>query len=321
MLGAIVRTPSACPAASRTFEYDEPTAAFELEATTTLPDTIETVLREQRTRSARARSAGRPARARPDCGPPHRARRQPTAHDARRLPRRARVPLLREGAVVGTLVALRKVPGHFALATISCWKRSPTSRCSPSRTRACSRRSETRAESSRSPAAPKSQFLANMSHELRTPLNAIIGYSEMLAGGRRRRSAQQDFLPDLKKIHTAGKHLLELINDILDLSKIEAGKMELYLETSSVRRARPGRRGHDPAAGREERTTRSRSTAPPTLGAMRADLTKVRQSAVQPAQQRLQVHRARHGHPRRRARERGGTATGCASASPTPASA
>ena len=75
----------------------------------------------------------------------------------------------------------------------------------------------------------KSQFLANMSHELRTPMNAILGYSEMLmedAVENSNPSAHQD----LSRIYTAGQHLLKLINDILDLSKIEAGKMELYLE-------------------------------------------------------------------------------------------
>ena len=79
----------------------------------------------------------------------------------------------------------------------------------------------------------KSLFLANMSHELRTPLNAILGYREMLQE-EAVDTATQEFLPDLEKIHVAGKHLLALINDILDLSKIEAGKMELYLETFDV---------------------------------------------------------------------------------------
>ncbi|HWO89953.1 MAG TPA: GAF domain-containing protein [Gemmatimonadales bacterium] len=76
----------------------------------------------------------------------------------------------------------------------------------------------------------KSQFLANMSHELRTPLNAIIGYSEILQEDAAANGGGA-LLPDLLKIHAAGRHLLGLINDVLDLSKIEAGKMELHLET------------------------------------------------------------------------------------------
>jgi signal transduction histidine kinase/CheY-like chemotaxis protein len=80
----------------------------------------------------------------------------------------------------------------------------------------------------------KSQFLANMSHELRTPMNAIIGYSEMLTDEAEDLDLPQ-FVPDLKKIRTAGKQLLALINDILDLSKIEAGKVELHFEEFDVR--------------------------------------------------------------------------------------
>ncbi len=80
----------------------------------------------------------------------------------------------------------------------------------------------------------KSQFLASMSHELRTPLNAIIGYSEMLQE-EAEVLGQDGLVPDLQKIWGAGKHLLALINDVLDLSKIEAGKMELVLETFDVR--------------------------------------------------------------------------------------
>ena len=82
----------------------------------------------------------------------------------------------------------------------------------------------------------KSRFLAGMSHELRTPLNAILGYSEMLQEDARA-AGHDAYVPDLEKIRSAGRHLLTLINDVLDLSKVEAGKMELYLETFDVRGA------------------------------------------------------------------------------------
>jgi signal transduction histidine kinase len=80
----------------------------------------------------------------------------------------------------------------------------------------------------------KSAFLANMSHELRTPMNAIIGYSEMLME-EAEDTGQDAFLPDLRKIHGAGKHLLGLINDVLDLSKIEAGQLEVRAQRFSLR--------------------------------------------------------------------------------------
>ena len=80
----------------------------------------------------------------------------------------------------------------------------------------------------------KSQFLATMSHELRTPLNAIIGYSEMLQEEEAADNSHEQYLPDLGKILSSAKHLLALINDILDLSKIEAGKMQFVAENFAV---------------------------------------------------------------------------------------
>jgi signal transduction histidine kinase len=120
----------------------------------------------------------------------------------------------------------------------------------------------------------KGQFLANMSHELRTPLNAIIGYSEMLKEEAQERGLAT-MVPDLERIAGAGKHLLELINDILDLSKIEAGKAALHLETfelprlieEAVATVRPlVKPGVELSVG---------EAAP--LGEMRADPTRLRQ--------------------------------------------
>ena len=79
----------------------------------------------------------------------------------------------------------------------------------------------------------KSAFLANMSHELRTPMNAILGYSEMLKE-EAEDLEQEDFIPDLKKINQAGTHLLSLINDVLDLAKVESGRMEAFPEDIDI---------------------------------------------------------------------------------------
>ena len=122
----------------------------------------------------------------------------------------------------------------------------------------------------------KSQFLANMSHELRTPLNAIIGYSEMLQEEAEDLDADA-FLPDLQRINSAGKHLLGLINDILDLSKIEAGRMDLFLETFEI-----GRMVQDVQAIVQPLVDKNGNTlvviCPDDLGTMHADQTKVRQA-------------------------------------------
>ncbi len=124
----------------------------------------------------------------------------------------------------------------------------------------------------------KSVFLANMSHELRTPLNAIIGYSEMLIEDASD-SGYSSIVPDLKKIQSAGSHLLDLINNILDMSKIEAGKMELYIESFDIpSMAESVISTIKPLIGKNGSVLEMR--CPPDIGSMTADLTKVRQVLV-----------------------------------------
>lgn len=121
----------------------------------------------------------------------------------------------------------------------------------------------------------KSQFLANMSHELRTPLNAIIGYSEMLQEEASELN-QQALVPDLVKIQAAGKHLLSLINDILDLSKIEAGKMELFYETFELPPlVQDVVTMIEPLIHKNSNRLDTRFSD--SLGSIRADMTRVRQ--------------------------------------------
>lgn len=124
----------------------------------------------------------------------------------------------------------------------------------------------------------KSVFLANMSHELRTPLNAIIGYSDLLEE-EATELGQDAAIPDLRKIKTAGKHLLDLINNILDISKIEAGKMELYVETVDVKAM-----VNDIVATVQPLVDRNRNLLRIEVGThvstIRADVTKLRQALL-----------------------------------------
>ncbi|HEV7439458.1 MAG TPA: response regulator [Methylobacterium sp.] len=121
----------------------------------------------------------------------------------------------------------------------------------------------------------KSQFIANMSHELRTPLSAVIGYAEML-GEELEDLGQSELLPDLRKIETAARHLLSLINDVLDISKIEAGRMTVSAETFPVASL-----VEDVAAATEslvaKKHNRFEADLGPDLGEMHQDQTKIRQ--------------------------------------------
>ncbi len=121
----------------------------------------------------------------------------------------------------------------------------------------------------------KSVFLASMSHELRTPLTAIIGYSEILEDDAQDMGLN-DFLPDLNKIKSAGKHLLGLINSILDLSKVEAGKMELFVESFDVP-SLVSDVASTVAPLVERKGNNLVVRCPPEIGAVEADLTKTRQ--------------------------------------------
>jgi len=121
----------------------------------------------------------------------------------------------------------------------------------------------------------KSFFLANMSHEIRTPLNAILGYSEMLQE-EAVELGYGEFIPDLQKIHSAGKHLLGLISDVLDLSKIEAGKMELAPEHLDVSLL-VAELATTMRPSIEKNGNRFRFKLAPALGSMTADKTRVKQ--------------------------------------------
>jgi signal transduction histidine kinase/CheY-like chemotaxis protein len=122
----------------------------------------------------------------------------------------------------------------------------------------------------------KSEFLANMSHELRTPLNAIIGYSEILEEDAEE-DGQVDLIRDLQKIRNAGKHLLNLINDVLDLAKIESGKMSLYFESFDIKKlAEDVINTVQPVCSKNN--NKITLSCAKDVGLMRSDLTKVQQS-------------------------------------------
>jgi signal transduction histidine kinase/DNA-binding response OmpR family regulator len=188
------------------------------------------------------------------------------------------VPLLREDHLLGGLVVNRKSPGEFSADVIDLLTAFATQSALAIQNARLFREIEEKGRQLEIASRHKSQFLANMSHELRTPMNAIIGVTEMLLEDARA-FGQQDQIEPHERILRAGKHLLALINDILDLSKIEAGKMELHLESFAIRPlVEDVATTVRPLAEKNGNRLVVECAADP--GAMRADATRVRQALL-----------------------------------------
>jgi GAF domain-containing protein len=143
------------------------------------------------------------------------------------------VPLLRPAQIVGALVVRRKEPGKFTAGTIELLQTFAEQSVLAIQNARLFREIEQKSRELEQASQHKSQFLANMSHELRTPLNAILGYTELMADGAYGEPSEK-MLGVLKRLEANGRHLLGLINDVLDLSKIEAGQLVLELSDYSV---------------------------------------------------------------------------------------
>ena len=140
------------------------------------------------------------------------------------------VPLLRSGKVVGALVVRRKAPGEFSPNTVELLKTFAAQSVLAIQNARLFAEIEDKSRQLQLASENKSQFVSSMSHELRTPLNAIIGLTEMMVTNAARFGTEKAQEP-LQRVNRAGTHLLGLINQVLDLSKIEAGKLELNPQT------------------------------------------------------------------------------------------
>jgi len=185
------------------------------------------------------------------------------------------VPLVLEDEIIGSLSLNRKTPGEFSAEAVEVLKTFATQSALAIQNARLFREIEVKSRQLEAASQHKSEFLANMSHELRTPLNAIIGFSEVL---NERMFGDLNEKQDeyLKDIHASGTHLLSLINDILDLSKIEAGRMELELTDFHL----PSAIDSALTLVRERATRRGIVLQPAVdagLGQLRADERKVRQ--------------------------------------------
>src|SRR5207247_2412104 len=186
------------------------------------------------------------------------------------------VPLIGPEGVVGALVVRRRTSGAFSPSTVDLLQTFAEHSVVAIQNARLFQQIQAKSQELDAASRHKSEFVANMSHELRTPLNAIIGYSEMLHEDAEERGADA-LAADLKKITVAGQHLLELINAVLDLSKIEAGKMELHIEAFDVAAlVRDIAEVVQPLV--EKNRNRLDVRADADVATMRGDLTKVRQA-------------------------------------------
>ncbi|HZO00292.1 MAG TPA: ATP-binding protein, partial [Burkholderiales bacterium] len=143
------------------------------------------------------------------------------------------VPLTREERTIGALMVVRKSPGAFAPEIVELLGTLATQSALAIQNARLYREIEQKGRELETASRHKSQFLASMSHELRTPLNAILGFNEMILD-QVYGEVPPDVQEPLQNIQSSGKHLLGLINNVLDLAKIEAGRMELALSDYSV---------------------------------------------------------------------------------------
>jgi GAF domain-containing protein len=185
------------------------------------------------------------------------------------------VPMVREDRLIGCLAVTRNHSGEFPSGTIELLRTFATQSALAIQNARLFREIEEKSRQLEAASQHKSEFLANMSHELRTPLNAIIGFSEVLTDRMfgELNEKQEEYLKD---IHASGQHLLSLINDILDLSKIEAGRMELELTDFHL----PTALDNAMTLVRERATRRGialHTTVDERLGHIRADERKIRQ--------------------------------------------
>jgi signal transduction histidine kinase len=186
------------------------------------------------------------------------------------------VPLLRDGRVIGTIAVARKTAGAFAERFVDLLTTFADQTSIALEHARLFQQLKEKATQLEAVSRHKSQFLASMSHELRTPLNAIIGFSEVLLDPSLGALTDEEREEFLTNILTSGKHLLRLINDVLDLSKVEAGKMELQREPVSLAETVEGVLGTVKALATRKRI-HVRSEVQPELGPVHADAARLKQ--------------------------------------------